>query len=292
LSLVACNQAFDLAQTQLAPEAPMDRDIDGIADGDDNCPDVANAEQSDDDDDDVGDACDNCPLVPNHNQDAIGDGDALGDICDPHPANEGDCLIVYDSFTDPAQIATGWMAAATLGTPMVEPTGGQIRLVPPAAAYVAIFALGSDGKPLTGRFDVQVRATVTGLDINDQFGTVTSGDLTTGLRCMLQLYSVTPDVPGVIAMMSPSQSYSRPLSSLPYGELTTIRMTTEDPDGSVHLQCRVDYGIALGNAQMTSTALPSTTNVGIIAHDRAVDVEGIALYRYQPGTPCPAPVIR
>src|SRR5215470_1105330 len=42
-----------------------DRDRDGVADGADNCIDVANAGQADEDGDRVGDACDNCPPYPN-----------------------------------------------------------------------------------------------------------------------------------------------------------------------------------------------------------------------------------
>lgn len=45
--------------------APTDTDMDGFADADDNCPTVANADQSDIDSDSVGDVCDNCPTAAN-----------------------------------------------------------------------------------------------------------------------------------------------------------------------------------------------------------------------------------
>ncbi len=61
----------------------VDNDGDGLCAGDDNCPDVANPDQSDADDDGVGDACDNCPNNPNPGQeDSDGDGD--GDVCDDY----------------------------------------------------------------------------------------------------------------------------------------------------------------------------------------------------------------
>ncbi len=40
-----------------------DRDGDGVPDGEDNCPDVANPGQEDEDGDGLGDACDSCPIA-------------------------------------------------------------------------------------------------------------------------------------------------------------------------------------------------------------------------------------
>ncbi len=56
-----------------------DADKDGIVAARDNCPSVANANQSDKDRDGLGDACDNAPAVPNlpqHDQDHDGVGDS------------------------------------------------------------------------------------------------------------------------------------------------------------------------------------------------------------------------
>lgn len=72
----------------------VDPDGDGALDGDDNCPSVANNNQSDSDLDGIGDACevdtdgdtilddsDNCPVVTNPEQMDI-DGDGIGDLCE------------------------------------------------------------------------------------------------------------------------------------------------------------------------------------------------------------------
>jgi len=64
------------------PAFGLDRDLDGIADGADNCPALANPGQFDSERDFVGNDCDNCPLVANPSQ-ADKDGDGLGDACDP-----------------------------------------------------------------------------------------------------------------------------------------------------------------------------------------------------------------
>jgi len=78
-----------------------DGDNDGVPDTADNCPAVANPNQTDNDHDGQGDACDadddndlvtdgtdNCPLVANANQHDF-DGDGLGDPCDGDLDNDG-----------------------------------------------------------------------------------------------------------------------------------------------------------------------------------------------------------
>ena len=78
-----------------------DTDGDGIANVDDNCPDVANPDQADFDGDGMGDVCDvdddgdgvvddvdNCPFTQNLGQ-ADFDGDGLGDVCDSDDDGDG-----------------------------------------------------------------------------------------------------------------------------------------------------------------------------------------------------------
>ena len=78
-----------------------DADNDGDLDGADNCPTVANSDQTDSDGDSEGDACDadddgdddldgndNCPLAANPDQ-ADNDGDGEGDVCDSDDDNDG-----------------------------------------------------------------------------------------------------------------------------------------------------------------------------------------------------------
>ncbi|MCW5889757.1 MAG: thrombospondin type 3 repeat-containing protein [bacterium] len=66
-----------------------DSDDDGAGDACDNCPGVANGGQHDGDGDGVGDACDNCTSAPNPDQ-ADSDHDGLGDACDFCPADPGE----------------------------------------------------------------------------------------------------------------------------------------------------------------------------------------------------------
>lgn len=87
----------------LALGDPFDPDVDGdgVDNDADNCPWVANPDQTDTDDDGYGDVCDpdddgdlwldpfdNCPLRANENQNDF-DGDGLGNRCDPDDDNDG-----------------------------------------------------------------------------------------------------------------------------------------------------------------------------------------------------------
>lgn len=74
------------------PPSPADGDADGVADGDDNCPEHANPDQADFDVDGVGDVCDNCVANANPNQEDSDDAHPAGDACQHlGEDNDGDC---------------------------------------------------------------------------------------------------------------------------------------------------------------------------------------------------------
>jgi hypothetical protein len=73
-----------------------DSDFDGAPEFLDNCPLVANIDQTDTDGDGLGDVCDNCPTVSNPGQ-LNSDGDFFGDACDNCPTTYNPSQYDFDS---------------------------------------------------------------------------------------------------------------------------------------------------------------------------------------------------
>lgn len=88
---LARDQVFNRQETPslIASVTVSDRDGDGIADGEDNCPATPNADQNDADGDGVGNACDNCPTTANPDQ-ADSNGNGIGNACEAPPPLRGD----------------------------------------------------------------------------------------------------------------------------------------------------------------------------------------------------------
>ena len=86
-----------------------DRDRDGVADVDDNCPGKSNKGQEDADEDRIGDICDNCPRDFNPDQ-KDSNGNGRGDACDPLCELRGDldddCDVDWYDF---AILAQDWL---------------------------------------------------------------------------------------------------------------------------------------------------------------------------------------
>jgi hypothetical protein len=78
---------LDDASDACPADPANDADGDGDCGDQDNCPDVANADQNNTDGDPHGNLCDNCPANPNASQSDV-DGDGLGDACDSDADND------------------------------------------------------------------------------------------------------------------------------------------------------------------------------------------------------------
>lgn len=82
------NNAGNCENLTTLTNACNDSDGDGVENGIDNCPEIANSSQGDLDADNIGDVCDNCPSTSNADQ-ADNDSDSFGNFCDncPNDAN-------------------------------------------------------------------------------------------------------------------------------------------------------------------------------------------------------------
>ncbi len=107
LGLTSCQLVFSLedGSSKQCVESGLDDDNDGVDDGCDSCPGLANI-QHDEDHDEIDDSCDNCPGAFNpgqedttENMSAGASADGIGDPCDPRP-DENDARLVFRSFAE------------------------------------------------------------------------------------------------------------------------------------------------------------------------------------------------
>jgi hypothetical protein len=127
-----------------AGDEAIDADDDGIADGLDNCPAVANVGQRDEDGDGRGNACDDCPHVADPEQ-ADADGDRVGDVCDPGGAHH--TILAFEGFDDQG-LPASWSATpdgawtadgdGSLRVTVQTDKVGAFTIMPPANKHVRV----------------------------------------------------------------------------------------------------------------------------------------------------------
>jgi hypothetical protein len=293
LLVAGCNQVFDLKATTPAPpadaiDAVLDSDGDGVIDLDDNCRSVANPSQHDEDRDGVGDACDNCPLVENNAQADVGEAmpDGVGDACDPHPTDPGDCLLLLDTFVDPAVFANHWQPFIQVGgAPAIDPLPEAVRVTPVGNYPGGFVALDEQGLPLMGTFGVQVLAAAT-FPVNlTEVAAVSNGragePLTSGILCGLQTGKIV-----VATLDGQGPGFSMSASAVGTQLLLRLVQPTKVPGT---FACRADYGFAVGAGMNTVNTLAPGL-VGVTVYLAPQDIEAIAIYEI--AATCPTPTIR
>jgi len=94
VALCGCDRVLGLDTVRIPADATADVNCAALVDFDHDC---------------VADDVDNCPADPNTDQADSGDGDGVGDVCDPHPRRAGDSIQFFTSFRDPAAERLAWM---------------------------------------------------------------------------------------------------------------------------------------------------------------------------------------
>ena len=162
-ALCGCNQLLGIHE--IAADCGIhDEDLDGIPDGCDDCPDVANPTQADADGDGVGDACDPAPASPTE---TIALFEGFGDTADGVAVTgtwvaQNDTLVEAQT-TDAAFVLPGTWNNPTVSIVVRSIIGSQAAL--PGAAGVAIaadadaqggtvcFEIATSEVPQTGELD-------------------------------------------------------------------------------------------------------------------------------------------
>lgn len=278
LVLVGCNGVFGLEPTALFDD---DLDNDGVVDGVDNCPAVANPDQADEDGDTVGNACDNCPNVANRLQQDDGDSDGIGDDCDPHPVTTGDCLVTFDSFDDVAGFDTYWMVVGP-SAPNVTPMPGTVVVVAEPTKN-----LGLVRRDLVDPVSEIVSGRTGKLEPGSVLRAISNADtLTTGSHCAMR---ITSGGASSFEVKTPTSVTTGSIGYEPVIDTFSIRMVNTGA-ASDSVRCRGEIGISLAtfDLAMGTAALPGTA--GVLVNTVSANIDSIAQYRV--AETCPEAVMR
>jgi hypothetical protein len=242
-----------------------DADGDGVADSQDNCPELANDDQLDTDSDSIGDACD----------------------CDPNDAAVAATLVVVDSLDADRALVSGAEGFATTSWGHTSGRLAQTRLVDDATDAV-FFNL-----PAT-LADVRVELTAASTEIAD-FGADDLRQLFIVARASSTADDFAAEACGieVVEGLSPTQKTSvLSLGGSPAAVDSTVRqrtdraLVTENEDFSVVLDIRnntVTCSVTLGGNDTTTatgtTSLPAGA-VGLFTRETRASFSNLKICRY------------
>lgn len=222
-----------------------DADEDGVADSEDNCPEVPNAEQVDTDGNGVGDACndaedadgdefadalDNCPNEPNPGQEDA-DGNGVGDACNDAEDRDGDDFAdALDNCPDRSNPSQEDRDADGLGDPCDTFPDNAANTVTPGDIFVTSEGLVGEGTgvfridPVTGElspaFFAELRRPI-GVAV-ERGGTVLATDSSGG-----------PENPRALIRIDPAARARQVLTS--GGFLNLPQGVTAAPNGDIYV---------------------------------------------------------
>ncbi len=261
--LGGCQLVFPLVEPDAPP--PGDRDNDDVLDPDDNCPDIANADQHDEDRDGVGDVCDNCPHVENTSQDDNGDGDGLGVACDD--SSLIDCIVRFDPFTSPLTVDPAsrgnWVQVADSihQNGMVDDGYLTVDAIPRANPLIIV---GARVRELGAASDFSTHGVWFGSDVFATPGQPTNSILAE-LTNTLDLN--VPTTAGLHVTNGGGQALLSPDVNMGPDAITQIALDLRGAGATV--TGRLENGIT-GTRMLTATGVIGTRQIGLRAHQQEV----------------------
>jgi hypothetical protein len=292
LLLCGCNQIFSLERTRALiidapPDAP-DGDNDGVPDAIDNCPTIANTDQSDVDKDGVGDLCDNCPVIANPYQEDVGDADGVGDACDVHPIGVGDCLLLFDAFHDATTLASGWTVSTPADVTASMPSHVIITPHDKNPVVLASKLVSSDRAGVQAIGSVHLAGALQAfVEIATDY-TSTQG----GYSCQLGASGSTGGQETFIASDGTNKAVGA-LSGVAVSDRYLLRLLPPPASSaSSPVACRADHGVAVGVTNLTMGLGVAGGVPAIRAQGLALPIEIDAIAVYQTAMPCPTPIRR
>jgi Thrombospondin type 3 repeat len=227
-----------------------DVDGDGVPNGQDNCPNAANADQNDEDGDTLGDACDPCPIDTNNTD---GDHDGVGDACDPNPGTTGDRIALFAGFA--SAIPAAWDSSGgwtTQNGDAVVDTNGYANLGIPF----------TDASREVATVSVTITATNGGTPQNTGVDLLHRAGSDASIICELYLVGGTP-APGLALNNLATQPIQEVAYQMVVGTTYTLRLARN----ANAFDCRADNGTTSAMATGSTTL----TNLGPLAGLRAVN---------------------
>jgi len=256
LASSGCDQVFGLDHSCDG----HDEDADGVADVCDNCPTVANPDQSDD------------LEVMNHDL-----ADGVGDACDPAPGQSGDHIAIFDAFADPLA-ARRWVPST--GTWAFD--GEALTYTPGNSDDLMLYQLAQPRGPLRLEYHVVIDGPVPD-GISSTVRARVDGDAThDGVQCGLSRLDDPTWVDEVHATYDGGAPPFGSAEVLPVafavGHGYDVAMSY-DPAAAVTCGARADLASGTGvTAQLALSSTPAAGSLGFVAYGFAFRLEHVIVY--------------
>ncbi|HSD86717.1 MAG TPA: hypothetical protein VLB44_04355, partial [Kofleriaceae bacterium] len=170
----------------------------------------------------------------------------------------------------------------------ITPSEGSLLIHPTSATAAVVLVVSDASGPMLDRlFDVEVTARTT-ITTGELSAMSNASDARSGYACGM----ASSGSGGIGSDNGTSGStYQFPLSSPHVNPDLLVRLTPPDALNS-QIDCRLAYGVAVGLYTYPPFSPPAGGRPGVRVVTDDADLDGFALYHYQPGVPCAPPIIR